>query len=113
MLCCGGALSASSLPTIQSHEPFIKSIVPSDKKLLIFLIRLKMNMTNECISMLLVVLVFFLTTTYKMTRSPLEGVLSPSPLNIAEKTFIIKTYFLLLYFTNTMCFYLSVFIIYS
>jgi hypothetical protein len=93
MICCGGALSASSLPTIESHEPFIKSLVPSDKKLQIFLIRLKMNMT------------IFLTTTYKMTRSPLEGVLSPSPLNIAEKTFIIKTYFLLLYFTNTMCHY--------
>lgn len=51
--------SFSSIPTIESHEAFIKSLVPSDNKLQIFLIRLKMNISNEYRSMLLVVMVFF------------------------------------------------------
>jgi hypothetical protein len=130
MLVRAGA-SSSSPPTVKPYEAFLKYRAPVHsifRKAGITLYRERRNMTNEFRSMLLVVVVLFITT-YQAALSPPGGVwqdnynpsstfptnftsheLNPDP-HKAGKVIMSKTYFSLFSMSNFICFVLSACII--
>ncbi|XP_062146014.1 ankyrin repeat-containing protein BDA1-like [Alnus glutinosa] len=141
MLCCAGALRASSLATVKSCEALLKShclIYSTYKKLLIWRLRQQKKITNDLRNMLLVIVVLFITATYQTALSPPGGVWQDNynpptddqfnstifpiiPNNVTSDlsptphrvgTVTMKNnYFTLLTGTNAACFVLSAFII--
>jgi len=127
MLCRAGALkSASSVRTVKSYEDFLKShisIYSTLRKLYISMLRQQKSMKNDERSMLLMVVVLFITATYQAALSPPGGVwqdttfpinvtseLSPTP-HKAGKVIMNKIFFMGIFIINTLVFVLSAILI--
>jgi hypothetical protein len=127
MLCRAGALkSASSVRTVKSYEDFLKShisIYSTLRKLYISMLRQQKSMKNDERSMLLMVVVLFITATYQAALSPPGGVWQDTtfPINVtsehsptphkAGKVIMNKIFFMGIFIINTLVFVLSAILI--